>query len=181
MGEIIVIKRKVVRTSAKKKAEPDAEYDRIMWAIKGRSMDDCRKNIYCIKIEPKKFIATDGHILLISETETEYPTGCYTVLIATWKLIVLEKVDVVFPDYEKLFEFTNPPDKIREFSTYNKYGINQFVYEVFQLQAYQLHLLQRCYIPYQNIKLEWRGKNNPYAALVITAPQQTALIMPLKM
>lgn len=181
MEEIIVIKRKVVRPSAKKKAESDAEFDRITWAIKGRSIDDSRKSIYCIKIEPNKIIATDGHALLITDTETEYPSGCYNVLISTWKLIVLEKVDVDFPAYEKLFEFTNPPEKVREFSTYFKNGINQFVYEIYQLQAYQLHLLQRCYIPYQNIKLEWRGQRNPRAALIIKAPQQTALVMPLEM
>lgn len=178
MGEIIVIKRKIVRPSAKKKSLPDAEFDRIMWAIKGRSVDPSRKNICCIKIEPNKIIATDGHIFLISETETEYPTGCYNVLIATWKLIVLEKVDVDFPAYEKLFVFTNPPEKVQEFSTYHKDAINLFFYEAFQLGAFAIPLLQRAYIPYQNIKMEWRGMPN---ALLITAPQQTALVMPLKM
>lgn len=178
MGEIIVIKRKVIRPSAKKKALPDAEFDRITWAIKGRSFDEFIENVQCVKIEPNKVVATDGHILLISEIETEYPTGCYNVLIATWKLIVLEKVDVDFPAYEKLFIFVNPPEKVREFCTYYKDAITLFIYEAFQLGAFSIPLLQRAYIPYQNIKMEWRGMPN---ALVITAPQQTALIMPLKM
>jgi len=178
MGEIIVIKRKIIRTSAKKKTLSDPEYDRIMWAIKGRSMDPERKSIRCVKIDPHKIIATDGTILLISETETEYPSGCYDVLISTWKLTVLEKVDVEYPDYTKVLTFSKPPDKVREVSTGHKDAMNLFIYEAYQLQAYALPLLQRAFIPYQSIKMEWREGFN---ALVITAPQQTALVMPLKM
>ena len=178
MGEIIVIKRKIIRTSAKKKTLSDPEYDRIMWAIKGRSMDPERKSIRCVKIDPHKIIATDGTILLISETETEYPSGCYDVLISTWKLTVLEKVDVIFPDHVRVLTFNKPPEKVREFSTGYKEAINRFVYEAYQLQAYSLPLLQRAYIPNQDIKMEWR---DGFHALVITASQQTALVMPLKM
>jgi len=178
MGEIIVIKRKIIRESAKKKSLPDLEYDRIMWAIKGRSLEQSRKTLYCIKIEPKKIIATDGSVLFISETEAEYPSGCYDVLISTWKLTVLEKVDVEYPDYAKVLTFTQPPDKVEEFSTEGKDAINLFIYEAYQLQAYALPLLQRAYIPSQSIKMEWREGLLP---LVITAPMQTALVMPLKM
>jgi len=178
MSEIIVIKRKIVRSSSKKKSLPDLEFDRIAWAIKGRSNDESRKNVHCVKIEPNKIVATDGHILLIADTETEYPTGCYDVLIATWKLIVLEKVDAEYPKYGKLLEFTRPPDKVEEFDSAYNDGINLFVYKALQLEAYSIALLQRCYITNQSIKMEWRSGRMP---LIITAPQHTAIIMPLKM
>ena len=177
MGEIIVIKRKVIRTSAKKKSLPDAEYDRIVWAIKGRSNDELSPNIKCIKIEPNKIVATDGHILLAADIETEYPSGVYNVLIATWKIIVLEKMDAEYPDYGRLFIFTKPPDKVKEFWC-GENGINNFIYNALQLEPYAINLLQRCYVPYQSIKMEWRDRFQP---LIITAPQHTALIMPLKM
>jgi hypothetical protein len=177
MSEIIVIKRKIVRTSPKKKSLPDAEFDRITWAIKGRSLDTTRKDVSCVKIEPKKIVATDGHILLTADTETEYPVGCYDVLIATWKLIVLEKMDVEYPDYSRMLVPTRLPDKVKEFTTEYKDAINLFVYNALQLESYAINLLQRCYIPYQSIKMEWRSGQMP---LIITAPMQTALIMPLK-
>jgi hypothetical protein len=178
MGEIIVIKRKIVLPSAKKKALPDVEFDRITWAIKGRLVNDgLKRAIRFIKIEPNKIVATDGHILLMADTETEYPTGCYNVLIATWKMIVLEKVEVDYPDYGKLLIFPSPPDKVKEFYTTEKHGMNEFVYAAYQFEQYALPLLQRCYIPYQSIKMEWRSGLMP---LIITAPMQTALIMPLK-
>jgi hypothetical protein len=175
MSEIIVIKRKIVRSSAKKKSLPDHEFDRITWAIKGRSNDEFQKNIRCVKIEPKKVVATDGHILLMADTETEYPTGCYNVLIASWKLIVLEKVDVEYVNYGKLLVFTRPPDNVKEFYPLD---FTHFVWSAYQLESYALPLLQRCYIPNQSIKMEWRSEFSP---LVITAPQHTAIIMPLKM
>jgi hypothetical protein len=179
MGEIIVIKRKIIRTSPKKKSLPDAEFDRITWAIKGRSNDPFRTNISCIKIEPNKIIATNGHILLMANTETEYPAGCYDVLIATWKLIVLEKVDIEYPNYMQVLTFfTNPPERVKEFSTGYNDAINLFIYNALQFETYAINLLQRCYIPYQSIKMEWRSGQKP---LIITAPMQTAVIMPLKM
>lgn len=177
MGKIIVIKRKIIRISDKKKSQPDPEYDRICWAIKGRSLDPLRKTS-CIKIDPQKIIATDGYVLFIAETEAYYPPGCYDVLISTWRLTVLEKVDIQYPNYKKLLVFNSPPAKISEFNTSGTGGITKFIYEAYQLQIYEIPLLQQAFMPNQDIKLEWRSEHSP---LVVTAPMQKALVMPLKM
>jgi len=176
MGEIVVIKRKVVRSSEKKKALPNMEFDRITWAIKGRSFDSDRANICRIKIEPNKVIATNGHVLFIADTEGVYPDGVYEVLFASWRLIVLEKQDYEYPAYEKVIEFSKPINKVVEFYTSGTDGIDAFAYHALRLDAFALKYIQLAYIPYENIKMEWRDS---MTALVVSAPKRTALIMPM--
>lgn len=175
--QIIAIKRKVIRSNAKKKALPDPEFDSISWAIKARApAEQINRDIRFIKIETDRIVATDGQILMIAGVENPPPPGCYDVLIATWKIIVLEKVEAAYPDYARVTVFDNPPDKKCSIVTCGPSGFSEFIYTAYQFQAYSAELLRKVFIPEQQITMEWRAGMKP---LIIKAPGRTAVIMPL--
>jgi hypothetical protein len=175
--DYLVIKRNIMRTSAKKKSLPDQEYDRLIWVLQGRSKDETRKNLYGIFIEPKKITATDGHILLSIDTEAEYPTGFYSVLISTWRLTVLEKTDFTFPDYRQLLDKASPPDNIKEFAPVGKDSFSLFAYDILRFQCYSINNLKRVFIPHEPVSIEYR---KGFVPLLVKAPKRIALVMPIK-
>lgn len=182
MNEILVIKRKIIRTSAKKKTLPDPEFDRISWAIKARATEEYRKTITCVKIEDNQIVATNGHILCIAKfaAPSLYPIGCYEVLLINWRLIVLEKIDVGYPDYSKIIP-SFKADKEEEFYGSQPQGFSMFLRKVYQYCAYDINLLQRVFFN-NYLVVEYRSGLLP---LVIKSKKgddwdRLALIMPIR-
>jgi len=159
--EIIVIKRKVIRASAKKKSLPDMEFDNISWAIKARSDDETRTDIHCILIQGNKIVASNGAVLCISKIAQEYPSGCYDVLLASWRLIVLEKVDAKFPEYDKLI-----PSDIPEVTGEINGDFTSFLSQVYRLASYDVKYLQMVFMDEQFF-FEYREGEKPLKPLVL--------------
>lgn len=155
MNEIVVIKRNIVRSSPKKKSLPDLEFDRIAWAIKGRSVDNYRKILQNIHIANGRIASTDGHILLVAKFEEgKYPDGVYNVLLSSWKLIVLEKMgDVEFPKWESIIP-TEKPEFTRKMLGSLKYSFSDLLRSVYRRKWFDISLLQRSFIPCDSLMAE---------------------------
>lgn len=189
MNEILVIKRKIVRTSAKKKSLPDPEFDRISWVVKARMPEGEHRRIICgVKIEDTQIVASDGHILCIAKFSPEtrmsapsiYPIGCYEVLLANWRLIVLEKTEGDYPDYSRVIPIDDA-EKEEEFYGSMPRGFSMFLRKVYQHCAYDFKLLQRVFFN-DSFIVEYRSGMLP---LVIKSKKgdgwdRLALVMPMK-
>ena len=81
----------------------DIDFDGISWAIRARSSNKDRENINIINISSGVVVGTNGHVLHAYTTIRDIPEGSYSVLSDTKKMIVLEKSELDFPDYERVF------------------------------------------------------------------------------
>lgn len=106
----------------------DPDFDSLLWVLKAASKDQLRPNLTGIFIDDHHAVCTDGHRMHIAELDTAPESGLYLVRQATKKQIILEKADMEFPQYGRVFPSDKP--EISFSSTYCNSDFSFFVEDV---------------------------------------------------
>lgn len=120
---IIISNSSVVIDRVKDTIDPD--FDSLLWVLKAAGKDPARPNLTGIFIDDHKAVCTDGHRLHVAELDTAPESGLYLIRQATKKQILLEKAEMEFPQYEKIF-----PTAEAEITLVNFYDNNSFSFFV---------------------------------------------------
>lgn len=173
-----------------KEGKWDTDFDGIKWAIAARSFDETRKNIQCIKAESGVIVATDGYRLHIATTERDIPDGVYTVVKTAKDMIVLDKSDIEYPDYERVFP-THTHNGIKDLSTHTSVSKGAALDHETNVLNHVLRQSQDCFnVKYlmdacpmnEDLHFEQCGEAGDMRPLVIRNQDYTkaALVMPYK-
>jgi len=164
-----------------KRLKVDPDFNAINWVMKARSKDPVRPNIQGINVDTGVFCCTDGHRLHAAAVETyDVPNGTYAIKSINKSVIVLEKMDADFPDYDKVFPEFKPSHR----ASYNG-DKSTFIRDVYRKFAsdqtgFNLDYLLDAYV--ENMTVEMAGTGKAFKPLTIWDEGQSraALIMPLR-
>jgi hypothetical protein len=163
-----------------KRLKVDPDFNKINWVFKARSKDPIRRNIQGVNVSSGVFCCTDGHRLHAAAVETyDVPDGTYEIKSVNKSVILLEKLDMDFPDYERVFPTFKPMHR----ASYHG-DKSTFVRDVYRKFAaddigFNLDYLLDAYVEDMTVDISGGGKIKP---MVIWDENEcrAALVMPLR-
>lgn len=168
----------------------DADFDGIKWAIAARSNDETRKNIQGVNVDNGLIVATNGHRLHCYVADRDIPSGTYAIVKETKDMIILDKTDLEYPDYERVFP-QHTHNGIKDLSTHTRGGKNSALDHETNVLNHILRQSQNCFnVKYlldacpanEDLHFEQCGEAGDLKPLVIRNQDYTkaALVMPYK-
>jgi DNA polymerase III sliding clamp (beta) subunit (PCNA family) len=164
-----------------KNGKKDVDFDRIKWALRAVSTDDARPEICGINVSYGVICATNGHRMHLATTDREIPDGTYTVKSATKKLIVLEKNEYQYPDYERCIPKVHSEYRKDVYTNGNRenYDMSTFLATVYMSgQLFNVDYLTDAYMDDARIIIDIPEGKRP-AVFVDGRTERLALVMPM--
>lgn len=176
MNTIIIEKMENAYTIEKGKY--DQEFDLLKWVMKARSLDKTREVISGVFVDDGVIVATDGHRLHMIYSELDIESGNYTIVNSNAKQIILQKNDLQFPEYWRVFPKWQPTKQV--YCNGDDNSLLRAVYHDFADDvSYNTAFLHDVYMDNSHVSIF--KEENPYTPLCLyDNSRRAALIMPLK-